>query len=55
MMEPEYITPKEIALKLGISTTAVYDWLNAGLIPYKQPKKLIFIRREDFNRFINGD
>lgn len=51
----DYITPGEIALELGASTTAVYDWLKAGLIPYRQPRKLIFIKRKDYEDFINGD
>jgi len=48
-----YLTPQEIARRLGVSLRTVYAWLSAGKLPkVKLSRRAVRVRPEDFERFV---
>ena len=49
------LSPKDISLELGVSRGAVYDMVNAGLLPARKvtPRRLV-VERADLERYLTS-
>lgn len=48
-----YLTPQEVARRLGVSLRTVYAWLAAGKLKrVKLSRRAVRVRPEDFERFV---
>lgn len=52
-MEP-LLTPDQIAAKLGIKLSTVYQWTHQGFIPHIKLGKLVRFREPDIVKWLEG-
>ena len=55
-MHTKYMTPKEVAAELEVSSATVVRWVNAGTLPAKRfGHRIIKIPRIEIERLLNQD
>ena len=55
-MSTKYMTPREVAKELEVSSATVVRWVREGLLPAKRfGHRIIKIDRTDMERFMNLD
>ena len=50
--QPEFLTVSQIANRLQMSSQAVRDWIEEGLLPGIRVRKVWRVRREDFDQLL---
>lgn len=48
------MTPKEVATRLRVGRSAVYEWLASGRLPHYRLGRTIRIRREDVDQLLES-
>ena len=48
-----YMRITSIAKDIGVHERTVRDWIKKGLICYRPSKRLVLIKRDDLNKFMN--
>ncbi len=49
----QLMTPEQIAEKLGVKLSTVYNWTHIGFIPYTKLGRLLRFRERDIDKWLD--
>lgn len=50
----QLLTPQQIAEKLGVAVSTIYQWTHTGFIPHIKLGRFVRFRESDINKWLNS-